>query len=274
MADKPINLAPEDSSELYSLYGRKNTTTNDLIQIPKNQFANAVGFAAADKGKTPYIDANGDYANLAAGTNGSLNYLASGIPAWLAPGTDGQVVGYSGGLPVAMDAPQTVRYVTSATASAAASIEFTTGFSSDYDEYIFDFLGVYPSTDVTALQVLISENAGSSYHATNYSMVASYATGSAMSVITASITATSIGLTEQQDNTAASGLFGRLNVLVSTTKTGVFGQGVAPNDTAASARTYAFGGSRATTARTNAIKFQMSSGNINGTIRMYRVKNS
>lgn len=82
MADRPINQAPEESSALYSLYARKNNTTNNLIQIPAKQFAHSVGFSASDKGKIPYIDANGDYANLAVGTNGKFLKLDSGLPTW------------------------------------------------------------------------------------------------------------------------------------------------------------------------------------------------
>ena len=53
--------------------------------------------------------------------------------------------------------------VSSATASASASIEFTLG---DYKEYKFLFVNIHPQTDITALQFQTSTDSGSTYGVT------------------------------------------------------------------------------------------------------------
>jgi hypothetical protein len=57
------------------------------------------------------------------------------------------------------------------TASASANISFTTGIDSTYDEYIFKFINIHPSTDNVALQVNFSTDGGSSYNVTKTSTV-------------------------------------------------------------------------------------------------------
>ena len=52
------------------------------------------------------------------------------------------------------------------TASASASISFTTGIDSTYDEYIFRYYDMHPATDNTQLQFQVSTNGGSSYGVT------------------------------------------------------------------------------------------------------------
>jgi hypothetical protein len=49
------------------------------------------------------------------------------------------------------------------TASASATLDFTSWYSSTYDEYIIRIIDVIPATDNTDLQVLASTNGGSSY---------------------------------------------------------------------------------------------------------------
>lgn len=68
MADKPINQAPEQSDAMYSVYVRKNNTTNDLTQVPANQFAHAVGLTAANRGRFFRVNSSGDVESAAAGT--------------------------------------------------------------------------------------------------------------------------------------------------------------------------------------------------------------
>ncbi len=53
--------------------------------------------------------------------------------------------------------------VSSATASASASIEFTLG---DYKEYKFFFVNIHPATDSVNLQFQCSTDGGSSYGVT------------------------------------------------------------------------------------------------------------
>lgn len=253
--DMPINDAPTDETEVAFFFGQKDDdTTFGLRKYLASQVPHAVGFTGTDKGKMWTVDASGNVATVA-------------------PGIDGQVVGFTSGLPVAMEMPQTMRYVASTTASGAASIEFTTGFGSDYDEYIFVFSGIYASVSTANLQMLISENGGSSYHATNYFDQIFYGNNTTPTSDQAP-TNTCFKLSQQLGTTAAVGLYGRLHMFVDTTRTSTQGQITHPFYTATYNIILLSGGSRATTARANAVKFQMSSGNISGTIRQYRVKDS
>jgi hypothetical protein len=56
--------------------------------------------------------------------------------------------------------------ISSQTASASASISFTTGIDSTYDEYIFKFINIHPSVDNTDFQFNLSTDGGSSYNVT------------------------------------------------------------------------------------------------------------
>ena len=49
------------------------------------------------------------------------------------------------------------------TASASATISFTTGLDSTYDEYIFKFINIHPETDQGRLEFQGSTNSGSTY---------------------------------------------------------------------------------------------------------------
>lgn len=83
MVDTPANQAPEETGALAHVYGRAGATTGQgFVKYPANQFAHAVGLTAADKGKVPYVDANGDMDRLAPATNGDLMGLVNGLPSW------------------------------------------------------------------------------------------------------------------------------------------------------------------------------------------------
>jgi hypothetical protein len=57
-------------------------------------------------------------------------------------------------------------HISTATASASASIEFTSGIDSTYKEYIFYFVDIHPATDDTHLQFNFSTDGGSNYNVT------------------------------------------------------------------------------------------------------------
>jgi hypothetical protein len=52
------------------------------------------------------------------------------------------------------------------TASASATISFTTGLDSTYDEYIFKFINIHPATDNVQFQFNMSTDSGSNYNVT------------------------------------------------------------------------------------------------------------
>jgi hypothetical protein len=55
------------------------------------------------------------------------------------------------------------------TASASASISFTTGIDSTYKEYLFIFNNIHPATDSTHFQFNFSTDGGSNYNVTKTS---------------------------------------------------------------------------------------------------------
>ena len=52
------------------------------------------------------------------------------------------------------------------TASASATISFTTGLDSTYDEYIFKFINIHPATDNVKFEFNMSTDSGSNYNVT------------------------------------------------------------------------------------------------------------
>ena len=57
------------------------------------------------------------------------------------------------------------------TASASATISFTTGLDSTYDEYIFKFINCHPSSNGARLTFNLSTDSGSNYNVTKTSTV-------------------------------------------------------------------------------------------------------
>ena len=57
-------------------------------------------------------------------------------------------------------------HISSQTASAAASLSFTTGIDSTYDVYIFKFISMNPATNGDSLMVNFSSDSGSNYNMT------------------------------------------------------------------------------------------------------------
>jgi hypothetical protein len=52
------------------------------------------------------------------------------------------------------------------TASASATISFTSGIDSTYDSYVFKFINIHPSTDNAKFQFNMSTDSGSNYNVT------------------------------------------------------------------------------------------------------------
>lgn len=60
----------------------------------------------------------------------------------------------------------TLTLLSTQTASASATISFTTGLNSTYEEYIFKFINMHPSSDGNTFQFQGSTNGGSTYATT------------------------------------------------------------------------------------------------------------
>jgi hypothetical protein len=171
------------------------------------------------------------------------------------------------------------------TASASATISFTTGLDSTYDEYIFKFINIEAATNNTQLTFNYSTDSGSNYNVTKTStfFVAIHGESDTPSILeyaTGYDLAQGTGfqqLTSEQGDGADESSSGTLTLFnpSSTTYVKHWISNFNANDTDDRNRNYYTAGYGNTTSAVNAIQFKMSSGNIdNGIIKLYGVKKS
>jgi hypothetical protein len=171
------------------------------------------------------------------------------------------------------------------TASASATISFTTGLDSTYDEYIFKFINIHPATDGTEFQVNFSTDGGSNYNVTKTTTYfeAYHAEGDAstgLSYNAAIDLAQGTGVQRIFDNVGNDNDQNSVGTLTlfnpsSTTyvKHFIFRGNTAENSDFSIENNVA--GYCNTTSAVNAVQFSMSSGNIDdGVIKLYGVKKS
>jgi hypothetical protein len=60
----------------------------------------------------------------------------------------------------------TMNLISTQTASGSANISFTSGIDSTYDEYVFKFYDIHPATDSVSFQFNLSIDGGSNYNVT------------------------------------------------------------------------------------------------------------
>jgi len=180
--------------------------------------------------------------------------------------------------------PATLVLISTQTASSSASISFTTGLDSTYDEYIFKFINVAPKTDSTDFTFQGSTNGGSSYGVAITSTafrahVDSSGGSEELAYLTANDLAQSTSfqlLNNGASSDADDGTGGTLTLFnpSSTTyvKHWIFNNAYVGANDACMEGFYA--GYFNTTSAINAIQFKFSSGNMDGTIKLYGVKKS
>ena len=171
--------------------------------------------------------------------------------------------------------------ISSQTASDSASISFTTGIDSTYKEYQFWFIDINPATDGAALTFNMSTDSGSNYNVTK--TTTSFNSIHTESGATANIsyktnqdlaqsTAFQIILVEIGNGADESGA-GTLNLFNPSSTTYVKHFTATTNmynagNITVNSFTAGYGN---TTTAINAVRFQMSSGNFDGTILMYGI---
>ena len=171
------------------------------------------------------------------------------------------------------------------TASASATISFTTGLDSTYDEYIFKFIDIHPATDSANFTFNGSTDSGSNYNVTktttffeafNNEAVAS----GALQYNETRDLAQGTGfqqLVTESSNANDSNCVGTLTLFNPSSTTYV--KHFIARTNGMTFGTYSHEGYTAgyfnTTSAVNAIRFQYSSGNIDdGIIKLYGVKKS
>jgi hypothetical protein len=97
-------------------------------------------------------------------TRGLSNNITTGgviLPAGITNASVADVTSFSG-----VTGGATLTLLSTQTASASATISFTTGLDSTYDEYIFKFINCHPANDVVDFQFNLSTDSGSNYNVT------------------------------------------------------------------------------------------------------------
>lgn len=171
--------------------------------------------------------------------------------------------------------------LSTATASSSASIEFTSGIDSTYDIYKWEFININPATNNTDFEFNISSNGGSNYNVTKTST--SFETfhnesdsETSLNYIGVNDLAQSTGdqkLNRNTGNGSDESLSGELYLFNPSNTT--FVKHYISTTNSYNGENYTqqgfIGGYGNTTSAVNAIIFRMSSGNFDGTIKMYGI---
>jgi hypothetical protein len=176
-----------------------------------------------------------------------------------------------------------ITLISSQTASASASISFTTGIDSTYKAYKFVFSNIHPATDNVNFEFNMSTDAGSNYNVTKtttaFETFHQESDGDAgLQYLTDSDLAQSTAfqrLSRESGADADQSISGLLTIFnpSSTTFVKHFISTMQTSQSGNTSLSYGFAGYGNTTSAVNAIRFQMSSGNIDaGTIYLYGIK--
>ena len=176
-----------------------------------------------------------------------------------------------------------ITLISSQTASGSSSISFTSGIDSTYRTYMFKFINIHPQTDDVSFQMNMSTDGGSNYNVTKTTTaVRTYhnelGTGSNLSYDTGEDLAQSTAYQKLYNSDAGNGddesssgtlyLFNPSNTTFVKHFFSCTNYYIQDNYTAE----MFIGGYCNTTSAINAIRFQMSLGNIDaGTIYMYGI---
>jgi len=181
--------------------------------------------------------------------------------------------------------PATLVLISTQTASSSATISFTSGLDSTYDEYIFKFINIHPSVDGSNFLFNMSTDSGSNYNVTK-TTTAFYAyhfendSGTSLTYdggqdLAQSTDFQRLASSLGTDNDQCFGGYLQIFSPSSTTYVKHFISNGEINSHEDLSINFYFAGYGNTTSAVNAIRFQMSSGNIDdGIIKLYGVKKS
>jgi len=172
--------------------------------------------------------------------------------------------------------------ISSQTVTDTASVLFTSGITSTYKEYIFEFFNINPENDNQNLQIQFSTNGGSSYGVettSTYFLAKHYEDGTSGSLayVTDEDANQSTGMINMASgpgngsDECAAGELHLFNPASTTYVKNFYSKFNFYQQINASFNSYV-GGYVNTTSAVDAVIFQMSSGNFDGTIKMYGIK--
>jgi len=186
------------------------------------------------------------------------------------------------GITTLANASDGITLISSQTASNSASISFTSGLTSTYKAYKFVFVNIAPRTDNVIFKFNLSTDGGTNYNVTKTSSFFYYIhdeadTSTALAYDTVSDLAQStadqviVGIIGNDPDQNVSGSFQLFNPS-STTYVKHFI--ITVNNSTYDNQTVGtfVAGYGNTTSAINAVRFQMSSGNFDGTIYLYGIK--
>lgn len=217
-------------------------------------------FLGVTRGSIIYRGASG-WTLLAPGTSGNVLQTngAGADPTWVTPAAGG------GGALVLLEQH---------TASGSATLDFTTGITATYDEYVFEFVDLVPAA-ASNLWMRCSTNGGSTYDSSAiYDFVHNFYGSSSFNSNQSNENQTQIALIFSLGNTAGYSGSGKMK-LYNPASASLYKQ--VDFHTACSASDNHFytglgAGRYKNTTAVNAIRFLMSTGNIaSGVIRMYGI---
>jgi len=181
-----------------------------------------------------------------------------------------------------------LKLISSQTASNSASISFTTGLNSTYKVYKFVFVNIHPRTNAVQFQFNMSTDSGSNYNVTK-TTTSFYAYHNEADTATGLTYDTGLDLAQSTayqslcgdtGNASDDSISGSLSIFNPSSTTYVkhyistinysFNNPSFPNY---SINNFGAGYGNTATA-VNAVRFQMSSGNFDGTIYLYAIDNS
>ena len=186
------------------------------------------------------------------------------------------------GITVLANASDGITLISSQTASNSATVSFTTGITSTYKAYRFVFKDIHPYTDGANFQFNLSSDAGSNYNVTKTTtdFRAYHGEGGSPAVLSYDISqdlaqSTAFqNIAESVGNDADQSCGGILTLFNPSSTTYVkhfisrFGIGHSSD----LAMDYYMAGYGNTTSACNAVRFQMNTGNFDGTIYLYGIK--
>jgi hypothetical protein len=188
------------------------------------------------------------------------------------------------GITVLANASDGITLISSQTASASATISFTTGLDSTYKAYKFVFVNIHPATDNVNFTFNLSSDSGSNYNVTKTTtcfkananeagndFTLSYDTGQDLAQSTGFQSLTANGVGNDNDKNV-SGYLDLFNPSSTTYVKHFISRNNSLISSNYSCDSYIAGYGN-TTSAVNAVRFQMSSGNIDaGTIYLYGIK--
>ena len=218
-------------------------------------------------GQNLQVNADSLKANVAKDAGGNALFTSDG---------SGNLSGLNSGLGSAMV------LISTQTASDSASLSFTSGIDSTYNEYLFEFFNINPATDLANFTFQVSTNGGSSYgiaitgtyfrakhNEANTETGLAYDTGADAAQSTSYISLGEGLGNESDENTA--GEFHLYNPASTTYIKNYYSEFATGEFSPGEYNTFV-GGYANTTSAVDAISFKMSSGNFDGIIKMYGIK--